>query len=128
MPALFNRLFLRKREILIDNRLISFQILGQKSKKLEIWCENERVKEILTKMPYSHFVVETFQAYKQESGLNYRYVLIADNMKESDNWYYRKGRTWIVTLKFVLELILGVLSLQKIDAEPLERFIIHEVA
>ena len=128
MKSLFNRLFLRIPVFEVENRLIGFKSLGYKSKSLEIWHENERVKDILTNMPYSNAFLDFFQAYKGDSGLNYRYLLIADIINESDNWYYRRSKTWIVTLKSVFEIIVGVLSLQNIDAEPLKRFISQEVA
>lgn len=100
-----------------------FKYLGHKTKKLEIWYENERVRDILTSMPYSNAVVEAFRTFKEDSKANYQHLLITDNMDESDNWYYRRRKTWVVSLKYVLELFIGVLSLQNIDVVPLRRFI-----
>lgn len=42
-----------------------FKYLGHKTKKLEIWYENERVRDILTSMLYSNAVIEAFRHSKK---------------------------------------------------------------
>ncbi|MED1854694.1 hypothetical protein ABE430_25210 [Brevibacillus agri] len=113
----------RKRVLEIEGQKKEFKHIGHKTKQLEIWYENERVRDVLTNMPYRNVVVEAFQAYKEDSEINYQLLLIIDNMDESDNWFYRRSKIWVVTLKCVLETIDEVLSRQNIDAEPLRRFI-----
>ncbi|MFC0212101.1 hypothetical protein ACFFK0_06470 [Paenibacillus chartarius] len=116
-------MFRRKTGFKVEGHQIRFECLGHKVKGLEIWYENKRVRDVFKDMPYSNSVVEAFRAYKEDSDINYQYLLITDNMDKSDNWFYRQNKVWVVTLKYVLETIVQALSLQNIDIEPLRRFI-----
>jgi hypothetical protein len=107
----------------VEGREITFEYLGHKSKQLDIWYENQRVKTVLTNMPYANAVPEAFLAYKEDSGLSYKHLLIADDVEVSDNWFYRRNKTWVITLRAVLEIILKTLALQGVDIAPLEKYL-----
>lgn len=111
------------KEFEIEGKKMVFKHLGKKENKLEIWYENDRVKDILLNMPHANMVFDAFQVYKEDSGLGYKHVLIADEIHEADNWMYRKSKTWVVTLRSVLELILETLSVKGIDNKSLEQYV-----
>ncbi|MFF2531502.1 hypothetical protein ACFVS2_21580 [Brevibacillus sp. NPDC058079] len=107
----------------IDEKEVTFEYLGLKSKALDIWYENEHVRDVLTKMPYANAVSEAFLAYKEDSGLKYKHLLITDDSEVSDNWFYRKSKTWVVTLRYVLETISKTLEAKGIETMSLEQFL-----
>lgn len=111
------------REFEVEGKKMTFRHLGKKGNKLEVWYENDRVKDILLNMPHASMVFEAFQAYKEDSGLGYKYVLVSDDLHEADNWLYRKSKTWVITLRSVLELILETLSAKGIDKTSLEMYV-----
>ncbi|WPS85422.1 helix-turn-helix domain-containing protein (plasmid) [Brevibacillus halotolerans] len=107
----------------VEGKKITFEYLGYKSKQLNIWYENQRVRTVLTNMPFANAVSEAYLACKEDMGLDYKYLMIIDESEVSDNWFYRKNKTWVITLRFVLETIIKTLANQGLNIVPLEKYL-----
>jgi hypothetical protein len=107
----------------VEGKKMIFRHLAKKERKLEMWFENDQVKTVLLNMPHASMVFDAFQSYREESGMGYKYVLIADDLDQADNWFYRKNKTWVVTVRSVLDLILDTLSATGKDTSLLEGYI-----
>ncbi|MBP1308708.1 monoamine oxidase [Paenibacillus sp. 1182] len=119
---------LRKKNLLekkfeVEGKTIIFQHRGLKTRDLQLWYENDRVKTTLTEMPYANTVIEAFRTYGKDSNLKYKHVLICKDEERSDNWFYQHSKTWVVTLRFVLDIVAKVLATQAIDLTLLESYL-----
>lgn len=103
----------------VEGHRYTFHIRASKGDGLEVWYENERVRSWIEESPVSHLVDKAFLDYKRISGLRYKQVLITDDATTRDNWYYKKGKTWVLTMREVLDMFLGVVALQGDDATDL---------
>jgi hypothetical protein len=125
--AAFTNLLRRKKIVEktyeIDGKEIIFLFRGYKSKELDIWYEDERVKKILSDMPHANVVKEAFLAYKNDSGMKYKHLLITNNEEVSDNWFYSKNKTWVLTLRSVLETVIKSLDIQGIDISSINQYL-----
>lgn len=83
----------------VDGETVKVEYLGHKGKTFQIWYEDIKVKEIIEGMPHKELVFQTFQAFKEETKMNFKFVLIDGNIKENDNWFFRKEKVWALTLK-----------------------------
>lgn len=123
----FLRLLKRKnlygKQFEVNDREITFEFLGSKIKGLEIWYENERCKDWLSNMPYSHLVLQAFKDYKEDSGLKYNDVLILDDMDTNGNWFYKRSKTWVLTMRSVFEIIIPTLRKQGQDPTEIEVYL-----
>lgn len=110
----------------VDGTTIVFKYMGYRSSHMEIWYESERVKKLLEDMPYANAVQQVFEAYKKESKLKFRYLLITDEIDVCDNWFYESERTWVITLKGVLFTIRNTLERKKVNLFFLDRYLIEQ--
>ncbi|ADO59477.1 helix-turn-helix domain-containing protein [Paenibacillus polymyxa] len=119
---------LRKKNLLekkfeVEGETIIFQHRGLKTRDLQISYENDRVRTILTEMPYANTVIEAFRTYVKDSNLKCKHVLICKDEECSDSWFYQHSKTWVVTLRFVLDIVTKVLASQAIDSTLLENYL-----
>lgn len=123
----FLRLLRRKnlygKQFEVNDRKITFEFLGSKVKRLEIWYENDRVKDWLSNMPHADLVLRAFKDYKEESKLKYEYVLITDDMDTNDIWFYKRNKTWVATMRSVFEIIIPTLRKQGHDPSEIEAYL-----
>lgn len=113
------------KSIEIDGNMVTFPYLLVASRKLEIWCESERTKKILTDMPYGLLVHQIFDLFRKEAKLNLRYLLVTDESSLSVNWYFFDKRTWVITLNGLLNVVADVLKSKNVSMYFYYRYL-HE--
>lgn len=84
-----------------------------KDKNLEIWYENQNVKNAFELLPYDESTFQIFSIYKKEKRLKIKYLIIKDDPHQSDNWLYEKEGIWIITLKGVTDTINDAIALNR---------------
>lgn len=127
--SLIQKLYPRKKAekvFEVDGKTMVFKYMGYRSRHMEIWCESERVKKVLAEMPYANAVHQVFEAYKKESKLKFRYLLITDEVDTCDNWFYESERTWVITLKGVLFTIQNALKRKNINLFFLDQYLAEQ--
>jgi hypothetical protein len=107
----------------LDGKKVYVEHLGYKGKSIQIWYENDKVKEIIENMPHKELVPQMFEVFKEDMKMNYKIVLIDSNTKDSDNWLFRKEKVWTLTLKGVLETIRKSMILKNIDTSQLDNYL-----
>lgn len=110
----------------INGRVCRFEHLGIRGDWIEVWYENESVKKFVENMPFRTSVCQIFDLYQYESKMNYKYLLITDNKNESDNWYYPDDKTWVITLKGVMDTVSETLENGGIDVQSLKQYVQKE--
>lgn len=106
----------------VDGNSVYVEHLGYKAKALQIWYENDKVKEIIEGMPHKELVPQIFQTFKEETKMNIKFVLIDSNTEESDNWLFRKEKVWALTLKGVLDTVRNSMLLKEMDTKKLDEY------
>lgn len=109
----------------LDGDSVHVEHLGYKTKDLQIWFENQAVKDIIEQMPHQELVSQMFEVFKAETKMNYKNVLIYENKKESDNWFFRKDKVWALTLKGVLDTVRQSMQLKDVDTDKLDAYMVQ---
>lgn len=104
----------------LDGRETYVEHLGYKEKNLQIWFENDEVKNLIESMPHSELVPQMFEVFKEDTKMNYKSVLIFDNKEENDNWFFRKDKVWVLTLKGVMDTVRQTMMMKELDTNKID--------
>jgi Helix-turn-helix domain len=107
----------------VDGDKIHVSHLGYKTKNLQVWYENDEVKEIIENMPQKELIPQMFEVFKEETKMNYKIVVIDNDRNNSDNWFFRKEKVWALTLKGVMETVLQSMKLKEFDTTELDSYL-----
>ncbi|PLS19734.1 hypothetical protein CVD28_04805 [Bacillus sp. M6-12] len=107
----------------VDGEKVRVEHLGYKGNTIQIWYENDHVKQILENLPNKELVPQMFEVFKEESKMNYKIVIIDNNLEESDNWFFRKEKVWALTLKGVLETIRQSMEMKQFDTSQFDSYL-----
>lgn len=110
----------------INGRVCRFEHLGIRGDSIEVWYENNNVKRFIDSMPFQTSVCQIFDIYQYESKMKYKYLLITDDKVESDNWYYPDDKTWVITLKGIMDTVMKTLENGGIDIQSLKQYVQNE--
>lgn len=91
--------------------------------EIEIWYQNDKVKELIDEMPYKSMIPQIFEIFRKEQGMNFKFMIIDDNLDKSDNWYFKKEKVWAITLRGVLETMRDVMVRQGIENYKLDIYL-----
>lgn len=108
----------------INGRKHTLKYIGFSSKTVEVWYDSEKVKTFVEEMPNKESIAHIFGGYQFFSGKKVRYVLIIEDWKTNDNWYYPNDKTWAITLKGAIDTVYDTLNHQKKDVRPLSDYAI----
>jgi hypothetical protein len=120
---LFKQETLSSKKFTVNNTELSFAFLGYASNNLEIWYETEWVKDLLTKMPNAETLQQALEFYKQLSDLNYKWVLIKEESILNENWFYKKNKTWVITVPSILQIVLDSLEKSGVNVIPMDQYL-----
>lgn len=107
----------------LDEKKVYVEHLGYKGKNIQIWYENDKVKEIIENMPHKELVPQMFEVIKEDTKMNYKVVLIDSNTEESNNWWFRREKVWALTLKAVLETIRKSMLIKNMNTSQLDSYL-----
>lgn len=104
-----------ERTLRINNKLgksfciedISFvaENLGFEFDGVEIWYENNTVRDFIDNMPYSNLIPDIFRMLKQDLELDIETIVIDENLEEVENLYSKENKVWMLTLGTLVESI-----------------------
>jgi hypothetical protein len=107
----------------LDGEKVHVEHLGYKAKNLHIWYENASVKETINNMPHKELVPQMFEVFKEDTKMNYKVVVIDNNIVDNDNWFFRKDKVWALTLKGVMETVRQTMKLKEMDTTQLDDYL-----
>lgn len=110
---------LLNKEFKLEGKKFVAKYLGYKSKKVEIWFEDDHVCELVKNMPYSELLLPILEIYKKEHKLPFKSVVIS-NDDEDDNLLYKREKTWLITSKALYELLRGALIEKNMNFRELD--------
>lgn len=107
----------------LDGEEIHVEHLGRKGQKIQVWYKNDEVKEIIENMPHNELVLQMFEVFKEDNKLNYKNVIIDNNLESNDNWFFRKEKVWALTLKGVLQTLRQSMELKQFDSSQFDSYL-----
>lgn len=108
----------------INGRKVKPRYLGLEMNSIELWYENDDVKSFVENMPCKEDVVRIFAGYQRLNGKKLNCLLIMDDWKINDNWFYPDDKVWVLTIPAMIETTIETLSNQKKNVKPLRDYCI----
>ena len=110
---------LLNKEFKLEGKSFVAKYLGYKSKKVEIWFEDDYVCELIKNMPHNELLLPILEIYQKEHKLPYKSVVISNSDKE-DNLLYKKEKTWVITSRSLYELLRDALVEKNMNVMELD--------
>ncbi|WCK57704.1 helix-turn-helix domain-containing protein (plasmid) [Aneurinibacillus sp. Ricciae_BoGa-3] len=111
----------------LDGEKLHVDYLAHRGDKLQIWYENEAVRDVLDNLPHKELIPQMFEVFKKDNRINFQFVIIDDNFNENDNWLYKKEKVWAMTAKGVIDTVRDSLKVKGLDTVVLDAFISKNV-
>lgn len=89
----------------LDGDEVHVEHLESKEKNLQIWYQNAKTKAILDQVPHKELIPQMFKVFKEDTKMNFKFVIIDDNVEDNDNWFFRKEKVWALTAKAIIETL-----------------------
>lgn len=122
LEDILERKGLLNKRVVLEKKEQIVKYLGYKSKKIEIWMEDEVTYKMFKNIPNGDMIITLLEIYKKEYKLPFKVVVVVNNKEESDNSLYKKEKTWVITSKALYQILKDALDIKEIDTSELEEY------